>query len=112
MRSKKIIISSLKKQNDGLGGYKDVYQDTIFYGKMVYSKDKMIITRANDLNTQKLANQLILYLHARFNNVSMLKKINRGDRVIEDGIEYKVQLVQAFKNMYVVTLLEEFTPKV
>lgn len=108
MKNKKITISSLVMKNDGLGGYLEDYTDLQFYGKCTYSKDRMVITRAHDLNTQKLVGMRIVYLNTRYNNVSDLRKIKRGDRMIENGVEYRVNVVEAYHNIFVITFLEEF----
>lgn len=108
MRNEKIVISALSKVSDGLGGYKEDYVDMYFFGKVAFSKDKMVITRANEINTQKLVNMKVLYLLTTLNDVSELKKIKRGDKFIHDGEDYVVHLVEAYNKMFIITLLEDF----
>ena len=43
MRNEKIVISALSKVSDGLGGYKEDYVDMYFFGKVAFSKDKMVV---------------------------------------------------------------------
>lgn len=108
MKNQKIIFRALTKKNDGLGGYIEDYNDIEFFGKITYAKDKMVITRANDIHTQKLVNMKIVYLRKILNNYENLKSIKRGDKLTHDGLDYVVHLVEAYHNTFVVTLLEDF----
>lgn len=108
MKNEKIILKALTKKYDGLGGYIEDYEDKEFFGKVTFAKDKMVITRANDIHTQKLVNMKIIYLKNIFNNYDDLKSIKRGDKLTYNNDDYVVHLVEAYNNMFVVTLLEDF----
>lgn len=108
MKNEKIILNALSKKPDGLGGYLEEYTEYEFYGKVAYAKDRMVITRANDINTQKLVNMKILYLKTTFNDESSLMQIKRGDKFTHKGIDYVVYLVEAYGMNFIITLLEDF----
>lgn len=108
MRNQSIVLKSLTKKNDGLGGYKEEYEDVKFFGKVAFAKDKMVITRANDIHTQKLVNMKMLYLQKTLNDEFALKAIKRGDKFEHKGEMYVVHLVEAYHNNFVITLLEDF----
>lgn len=108
MRNEKINIKTLTKVHDGLGGYKEDYEDVEFFGKVAFAKDKMVITRANDIHTQKLVNMKVIYLKTIFNDINKLKAIKRGDKLTYNGEDYVVHLVEAYHQTFVITLLEDF----
>lgn len=109
MRNEAIVFKKLTKVPDGLGGYIEDYTDMYFFGKKTLAKDKMVITRANDRDTQNLVNMQIVYLSTVFNDVEDLKSISKGDMlVINDNEKYIVHLVEAFHHKFVITLLESF----
>lgn len=108
MKNETINIRTLTKKSDGLGGYKEDYKDMEFFGKVAFAKDRMVITRANDIHTQKLVNMKMVYLKTIFNDIGDLKAIKRGDKLTYNGDEYVVNLVEAYHNTFVITLLEDF----
>lgn len=109
MRNETIILKKLSKIPDGLGGYQEDFIDMYFFGKKTLAKNKMVITRANDRDTQHLVNMQILYLSTIFNDVEDLKSITKGDILeISENEKYVVNLVEAYNNKFIVTLLESF----
>ena len=109
MRNEAIVLKKLSKIPDGLGGYVEDFVDMYFFGKRTLAKNKMVITRANDRDTQHLVNMQMLYLTTIFNDVEDLKSISKGDILeISEDEKYVVNLIEAYNNKFIVTLLESF----
>ena len=109
MRNEAIVLKKLSKIPDGLGGYVEDFVNMYFFGKRTLAKNKMVITRANDRDTQHLVNMQMLYLTTVFNDVEDLKSISKGDILeINEDEKYVVNLIEAYNNKFIVTLLESF----
>ena len=111
MRNSEIIFKSFLKEPDGLGGYTEKFEEKKFYGKIFFAKDKQVVTRAYDLNTQIITNMYNVYLTTFYNDFNELRSIKRGDRVNINGIEYHVYLIHAQNNFFLITLMEDFIVK-
>ncbi|MCI7208509.1 MAG: hypothetical protein MSA15_21260 [Clostridium sp.] len=103
-----LIIKSLNPIDDGLGGYTEEYTDIKVYGKVAYAKDKMVVTRANEVNTQKLVSMMIMYLNTNRNKEEVLQSIKKGDRFIYNNTPYSVHLVEAYQKVFIITFMEDF----
>ena len=108
MRNTEVIIKSFLKIPDGLGGYTEEFEEKKFHGRLFFAKDKQVVTRAYDLNTQIITNMYKLYLTTFYNDFNELRNIKRGDRVTIDGIDYHVYLIHAQNNFFLLTLMEDF----
>lgn len=108
MRNSEVIIKSFLKTPDGLGGYTEEYEEKKFYGRLFFAKDKQVVTRAYDLNTQIITNMYKLYLTTFYNDFNDLKSIKRGDRVRINDTDYHVYLIHAQNNFFLITLMEDF----
>lgn len=108
MRHQKLIIKSLNPISDGLGGYMEEYVDIQVYGKVAYKKDKMVVTRAHDVNTQKLVNMVMMYLNVNRNPEPVLQSLKKGDRFIYNNVAYSIHLIEAYQKVYVITFMEDF----
>ena len=108
MRNSPIIVNKLTRVPDGLGGHTETFEEIKLYGKMIFQKDKQVVTRAYDLNTQIITNMYCLYLTTFYNKREELQKLKRGDKVKIDNINYKVFQIESHNNLFLVTLMEEF----
>ena len=108
MRHQNLIIKSLTPIDDGLGGYIEEYTDIKVYGKVAYAKDKMVVTRANEVNTQKLVNMVMMYLNTNRNKESVLQAIKKGDKFIYNNTSYSVHLVEAYQKVFIITFMEDY----
>ncbi len=108
MRPKYFTLKILKPTEDGLGGYKKDFQDVKVFGKAAYAKNKMDITRANHFHIQKLVNIVKLYLDVNRNDMTVLKTIKKGDKLIYNNESYSVNLIEAYEKLFSITLLEDF----
>lgn len=108
MRHQNLIIKSLTPIDDGLGGYIEEYTDIKVYGKVAYAKDKMVVTRANEVNTQKLVSMIMMYLNVNRNKEEILQSIKKGDRFFYNNTPYSVHLVEAYQKVFIITFMEDF----
>lgn len=108
MRHQQLIIKSLNPIDDGLGGYTEQFTDIKVYGKVAYAKDKMVVTRANEVNTQKLVNMVMMYLNTNRNKESVLQSIKKGDRFFYNNTPYSVHLVEAYQKVFIITFMEDY----
>ena len=108
MRHQNLIIQSLTPIDDGLGGYTEEYTDIKVYGKIAYAKDKMVVTRANEVNTQKLVSMVMMYLNVNRNKEEILQSIKKGDRFFYNNTPYSVHLVEAYQKVFIITFMEDF----
>ena len=108
MRHENLIIKSLIPIDDGLGGYTEKFTDIKVYGKVAYAKDKMVVTRANEVNTQKLVNMVMMYLNVNRNKESVLQSIKKGDRFVYNNMPYSVHLIEAYQKVFIITFMEDF----
>ena len=108
MRNSEVIIKSFLKTPDGLGGYTEEFEEKKFYGRLFFAKDKQVVTRAYDLNTQIITNKYKLYLTTFYNDFNDLRSIKRGDRVRINDVDYHVYLIHAQNNFFLITLMEDF----
>ena len=108
MRHQYLTIKKLNAIDDGLGGYTESFEDIKVYGKFAYSKDKMVVTRANEVNTQKLVNMIVMYLNVNRNKESVLQAIKKGDKFIYNNTSYSVHLVEAYQKVFIITFMEDY----
>lgn len=108
MRHQYLTIKSLNPVDDGLGGYTEEFTDIKVYGKVAYAKDKMVVTRANEVNTQKLVNMVMMYLNANRNKEEILQSIKKGDKFIYNNQAYSVHLVEAYQKVFIITFMEDY----
>lgn len=108
MRHQNLIVQSHTKIPDGLGGYIEELTDIKLKGKVAFKKDKMVVTRANEVNTQKLVSMVMMYLDTNRNKEEVLMSLKKGDRFIYQGLPYSIHLIEAYQKIYVITFMEDF----
>lgn len=108
MRNQKITLQLVERTEDEYGGHTISYIEKQFFGKIAFAKDRMVVTKINDINTQRLVNMYKLYLLTTYNNIDDLRAIKRGDKLTLNGIVYTAYLVESYDKTYVITLLEDF----